>query len=36
MGVYLEMDVQTYILGLVNGNAPVAVHVFAAAGVATP
>jgi len=36
VGVYLEMDVQTYILGLVNGNAPVAVHVFAAAGVATP
>jgi len=33
VGVYLEVTVQTYILGLVNGNSPVTVHAFAAAGV---
>jgi hypothetical protein len=33
VGVYLEVPVRTYILGLVNGNSPIMVHVFAAAGV---
>lgn len=34
VGVYLAMPVSTYIFGLVNGNAPVTVHVFVAASVA--
>ena len=33
MGVYLEIPVTTTLLGILNGNAPVTLHIFAAAGV---
>lgn len=36
VGVYLELPVTTAFLGILNGNAPVTLHVFAAAGVANP
>ena len=35
VGVYLVVPVETFLMGLVSGNAPVAVHVFASAGVYT-
>jgi hypothetical protein len=35
VGVYLEVPVDTFLLGLVSGNQPVTVHAFAAAGVST-
>jgi hypothetical protein len=34
VGVYLEVEVDTFLLGLVNGGAPVTVHAFAASGLA--
>ena len=34
VGVYVALPVSTYIFGLVNGNAPVTVHAFAAASIA--
>lgn len=36
VGVYLEFPVATTFLGILNGNAPVTLHTFAAAGVAQP
>jgi hypothetical protein len=33
VGVYLAMPVETFVLGLATSNAPVTVHVFAAAGI---
>lgn len=35
VGVFLIIPVETYLFGLINGNRPIEVHVFAAAGVAT-
>ncbi len=35
VGVFLVVPVETYLFGLINGNRPIQVHVFAAAGVAT-
>lgn len=35
VGVFLVVPVETYLFGLINGNQPIQVHVFAAAGVAT-
>ena len=35
VGVYLEAPVETVFLQVVNGNSPVTLHVFAAAGVTT-
>jgi hypothetical protein len=34
VGVYLEVEVETFLLGLVNSGAPVTVHAFAASGLA--
>jgi hypothetical protein len=33
VGVYVEISVPTLLFGLINGNQPIAVHAFAAAGV---
>ena len=36
VGVYLEIPVTPILLGILNGNAPVTLHIFAAAGVGNP
>jgi len=35
VGVFLVVPVETHLFGLIDGNRPIEVHVFAAAGVAT-